>query len=223
MPVPAPSQISICNQALDLIRASTIADINEASLEAEKCALHYPAAVSRMLEGPYDFSFANQRVQLALTANARPNQWRFAYLVPQNCASPIAVLRNSVGSNIPDQNDLWHWRDRGRDYSEPYEIEAGIIYTNVCNAWFDYSINDIDGVIISSLAADALVLELASRIVVPIKGDSAAKKDLIGQAELAWQRAIANDQNRQPQHYGDYVSESILVRHMGGPAPASDD
>src|SRR6185312_3129225 len=160
MPIPAPSQISICNRALRRIRAGTIADINENSLEAENCRDFYPQVISAALE-MYEWSFANQRIQMAEAGtNDRPYEWLFAYTIPANCAQPIRVLPDLASAGIALPQPL-----PGEPYSEtwatlngyevPYEVLDGILYTNAENAWLDYTIADITGVLVTRAFADA--------------------------------------------------------------------
>ena len=220
MPTPAPTQLSMCNVALDTVRAGTIADFNENSLSAEKCRIHYPLVISNMLE-MHDWSFVNQRVQMALAgSNARPFEWLFAYLIPSNCGQTLRILPDmaSAGYAVPTpiSGDPFDQSFETFRYPEfPYIVENGILYCNVANAWLEYTINSIDGVLISSTCSDAISADLAWRLAIPIKGDSALKASLQPAAELMWQKAIAADRNRQPQKWGDYVSESIAARHLG--------
>lgn len=220
MPVPAPSQVEICNGALDRARAGFIADINENSPEALKCRLHYPKVVSKLLES-HEWSFANQRVQMAQAGtNDRPYEWLFAYVIPSNCAQPIRVLPDLTSAGIALPQPL-----PGEPYSEtwatlngyevPYEVLDGILYTNAANALLDYTIAGIDGVLITRAFADAIEVELAYRVAISLKGDAVLKKDLATEKELMLQQAIAVDRNRQPQVWGDYLSESMVARHSG--------
>lgn len=232
MPWIAPSQTSICNLALASIRASLISDINENSNEAQNCRIFYPEIVSTHLESDHNWSFANQRIQLAPAGtNDRPFEWLYAYLAPSNMAAPIRVLPDlaSAGIAIPQPlpgepySETWATLN---GYEVPYEILSGVLYTNAENAWLDFTINDITGIAGTALFAKAVEIELASRLAVPIKGDSAREKELTTAAELAWQRAIAADRNRQPQDWGNYQSESMVARHSGaitslGPGPAA--
>lgn len=218
----APSQIDICNRALGRIRSPAISSINDASPQAQQCRIFYQSIVDAMLNGPHDWSFANQRVQMALAGtNDRPYEWLYAYSLPANCASPIRALPDpaTCGMAFPIQVP-------GEPYSEtwaffnsiavPYEIEDQILYTNAQNAWLDYTINSLDGVVMSALCGRAIEIELAALLAVPLKGDSTREKELLAQSELAWQKAIADDRNRQPQTYGNYEPEAMAVRHYGG-------
>jgi hypothetical protein len=218
MPIPAPSQIDICNGALDRARAGNINDINENSLQALKCRLHYPKVISKLLE-THDWSFANQRIQLAEAGtNDRPYEWLYAYLIPANCAQPIRALPDytTAGITLPlpipgePYSETWALLDT---YAIPYEVLDGILYCNAENAWLDYTIADITGVLVTRAFADAVEVELAYRVCVSLKGDAALKKDLAVEKELMLQQAIAVDRNRQPQDWGNYISESIAARH----------
>lgn len=216
----SPSQLSICNRALRRIHAGTITDINERSLAAENCRDFYPQVIAKMLE-MHDWNFANQRVQMALAGtNDRPFEWLYAYGVPANCAQPLRVLPDLASAGVAVPVPL-----PGQPYAEawsilealavPYEVYDGILYTNAEKAWLDYTINDITGVLISQSCADAAAEELACFLAVPVKSDSVREKELAASKEILWQQAIAADNNRQPQTYGDYISETEIVRHSG--------
>lgn len=220
------SKLSICQQALAKIRAGQIASYDETgSLEARECRRFYPQIVSNMLEGPHEWSFAKQRVVLSSAVNDRDAEWLYAYNLPSNCASPVKIIPDltSLGVDLPIALN-------GEPYSEawvtqfidnigmPYIIDGSKLYTNVETATLEYIIDDIDGVTISNQCANALICELAAALAVPVKGDSNREKELFTQAELAWERAIADDKNRQPTSYGNYEPENLLARHGYGDA-----
>jgi hypothetical protein len=221
MPATAPSQISICKTALRRCRATVIQDINENSNEAANCRDLYPQIIARALEGDHNWSFANQRVQLAVAGtNDRPYEWLYAYLVPQNMAAAIRVLPDlqSLGIALPQPipgepySETWATLN---GYEVPYEILSGTLYTNAENAWLDFTINDITGIAETNLFADAVAWELSAELAVTIKGDDKIASAARSAAELAWQRAIAADRNRQPQDWGNYLSEAMVARHSG--------
>ena len=64
--------------------------------------------------------------------------------------------------------------------------------------------------------ARAIALELAARICVPILKSETREKTLIGKAELAKQRAQADNLNRRPNRDNDYVSEEERARNGWG-------
>lgn len=217
--MPALSQLEVCNLALARLPAQEIASIDEASLEARECRRFYPQVVSDMLEGAHDWSFGNKRTVLAQVANDRPSEWSYAYALPVDLGGPIRVIPDfdSLGLSIPIPlpGDPYAemWASQLASIAVDYEIQGEFLYTNASSATLDYTINDIAGVRVSQLAITAIATDLAARLAVPIKQDAARENALLGQAEIAWQRAIADDNNRQPESYGGYTPESIAVRH----------
>ena len=217
------SKLDIWNLAMSKIRAKSISSPDEVSLEARECRRVWPQIVGAMLEGAHSFSFFNQRVALALLlTNDRSTEWRFAYAVPANMGKAIRIIPNlsALGLTLPPvplAGDPYRetWGYIGNYPEIPYIIEGTTLYTDVETAYLEYGIDDIDGVAIGKMAANALALELAAATAVPVKGDSAREKELMQYTEAAWERAIAEDRNRQPETYGDYCSEAMDVRSYG--------
>ena len=217
----APSQNDICNEALASIRASLIVDIAENSNEAQYCRIFYPKILAKHLS-EHGWIFANKRVTLAVAGtNDRAYEWLYSYLIPSDMLTATRVLPDlkSTGVALPlpvagePYSETWATLN---GYEVPYEIQATYLYTNAQNAILEYTVNNIDGIPGTALFAEALALELAARLAAAIKGDSASEQKLEAKAELAWQKAIASDRNRQPQEYGNYMSEAMVARHSGG-------
>lgn len=204
MPIPAPSQVDTCNGALRRARAGNINDINENSPQALECRLQYPKIVSKLLE-LHPWSFLRQRIQMAEAgSNDRVYQWAYAYLLPSNCAQPIGVLPDFADAGFTEPVHVFYVK---------YEVLDDILYTNAQNAWLDYTIANITGVLVTRAFADAIEVELAYRIAMSLKGDAALKKDLAVEKELMLQQAIAVDRDRQPEEWGNYESEAMRARH----------
>jgi hypothetical protein len=214
-----PSRLEICNLALGHLPAAPIASIDENSLEARECRRYYPRVVADMLEGSHDWSFANQRVQLAaLATNDRPSEWLHAYALPSNIGNPVRVLPDFEGLGLglpvplPGEPYAEAWAVTGGYFETPYIIEGTTLYSNVADATLEYAVNDIAGLNVSQLVATAMALDLAARLAVPVKKNSERESKLMAAAEMAWQRAIADDRNRHPEHSGQYVAEAMTVR-----------
>lgn len=216
------SKLDIWNRALGRIKAGQVTDPAENSLEARECRRFYPAIISSMLEGPNDWSFSIQRVALAQKTNDRTSEWAFAYALPSNLGQTIRVLPDmeSLGLSIPvplpGQPYAEVWASTNLPGLEaPFIIEGTTLYTNVGEvAFLDFIINDVDGVNVGALVSRAIEMELAVALAVPVKGDRQREQQLIPLAEAAWQRAIAEDRNRQPEETR-YISESMIARHGG--------
>lgn len=217
--MPVLSRIDISNLALAYLPAEAIVLIDENSLGARECRRFYPQVIADMLEGPNDWSFSIQRVLLApLLTNDRPSEWVYAYALPTNMASALRVLPDFAGLGLtipvplPGQPFAETWTINGQYVETPYIIDGTTLYSNVQNATLEYTIDDIAGVRVPQLVATAASLDLASRICVPVKKDDARETKLISLANAAWERAIADDRNRQPDVQGGYISEAIAAR-----------
>lgn len=213
------SRINISNRAIARLPATPIQTVDENSLEARECARYYPLVVSKMLEGPHDWSFANRRVTLSLTGgNDREDEWLYAYTVPSDMGTPIRVIPDlgALGYTLPiplpgePYAEMWASQIAGLEAA--YIIENAVIYTNVENAILEYGINSIEEAVIGALCEDALAADLASYLAVPVKKDRKLRGELMEEAEVAWQRAISDDANRHPQRTGGYVSEATAAR-----------
>lgn len=217
--MPIASQLMISNLAISHVKAKAIASLNENSLEATECSRHYPRTIGSLLEGEHDWSFAIRRGTLAaLAINDRENEWLYAYALPANLGNPIRVIPDlsaaGIALPVPLPGDPYAeaWTTAGLYIETPYIIDGTTLYSNVENATLEYTINDISGLNISELVVKWAALDLAARICVPVKGKEDREKNLADAAEVALQRAIADDRNRQPQVQGQYISEPIAAR-----------
>jgi hypothetical protein len=212
------SDVALCNLSLAILKAAQIQSLNDGSLEAEQCNRHYGLVLAKALEGPHNWSFATRRVVLATTTNDRDSEWGFAYLVPADMASPIrlipdwAALGTTVPLPLPGDPYAETWSRTSEELNLTYRIENGVIYTDYENATLEYSVKSIEEAVLPALFVDAMTTELASKLAVPVKGDKEMRLELMKEADLLWQRAIADDRNRQPETQPCYQSEAELAR-----------
>lgn len=213
-----PSRLSICNLALARCIAEPIQSVGENSLGARECGRWYPAVISSMLEGPHEWSFAIQRVQLAELTNDREAEWLYAYAKPANMASPIRLLPNfdGLGLSIPvpltGEPYAETWAGMGGTFEMPYIISGDTIYANAEAATLEYAVSSIEEASIGSLLEQAIALDLAAHLALSVKKDRKLRAEIIPEAEVAMARAIADDMNRQPNWGGVYCSESLIAR-----------
>lgn len=213
------SREGICNLAIAKVKAKPIVSFDEDSLEARECRRFYPEVVQAMLEGPEDWHFATQRVLLASKVTDRENEWVYAYQAPSNMAQAIKVLPDldafGLGLPIPLPGEPYAetWSSIGFDMSVPYEIVGDTIYVNAETATLEYLVNDVAGLNLPHLVGQALALELGAHLAVPLKGDSKREAELLQQASTAWERAIAENRNRQATQYPTHISETLAARH----------
>jgi hypothetical protein len=185
--------ITVCNLALGELRAPPIVDIAEDSLEARECARYYPQCLRILLER-HDWAFANRRAALAeLSVNDRATEWAHAYILPAGCATALRLVTAHGGA-------------------VDFIVENRTLYTQLADAVLEYAANDVTDSEMSGLFVDALAFALAARLAVPIRDSRAIKGQLLQQAEIAWQRAVAEDRNRQPERDAAGIDTVALVR-----------
>lgn len=214
----ARSQISICNGALDECPAASINSIDEDSLEANACKRRYEPVLEDLL-GEHDYDGAVRRTTLAQTTNDRMGEWLFCYSQPENIAKPLRVLPTFTAAFVSSayvlQPGQQVWNGVGfypDNVGARYIIADGKIYTNMPTAVFEYISYDVALGTFRPLFFRAFELSLAARIVMPILKDSKRQATLITMAELARQRAIADDLNAGPERTFDFMSEDAQVR-----------
>jgi hypothetical protein len=171
--------ITTCNLALGELRAAPIVDIAEDSIEARECARYYPQCLRILLER-HDWAFANRRATLAELTNDRAAEWGHAYVLPADCATPLRLV--ATDGCAPD-----------------FIIENRTLYTWLDGAVLEYAGNDVSDGEMTGLFVDALAYALAARLAVPIRDSREIKGQMLQQAEIAFQRAVAEDRNRQPE------------------------
>lgn len=203
--------LAIKNMALDEVPTSRIQAEDENSVEAETVAAQYQPALEYLLED-YDWDFAIRRATLAQVTNDRSSEWEFAYRLPDDMLRPRFVL--PFGADIaPDSVGYPAWGPwRGFEGKVPMRIAGTTLYSTQENAILEYVSNAPAPATFTARFARALALEIASRVVMPIKKDRVRQGDLIKAAEVARERAKADEMNRDSESPRDFISESQLVR-----------
>jgi hypothetical protein len=206
------ASIAVCNIALSEVRANPIVTMEGGSPEADACALHYNDCFETLIES-HEWGFAKKRVALALLAvNDRSQEWLYAYEAPAD----VAVMGGVVyPSTTPPVGVYYPWPynyPRPPFYLSDFVFDGTTIYTNVENAVLEYSSTAASEGLWPAMFRRALALELASRLAITLLDDRAKKGDLIQQAEIARQRAVADDFNRFPRRDAPVVDDVARVR-----------
>ena len=205
-----PSEVSICNIALDHIGKAQISALNEASAEAQVCSRHYPLARDAVLT-KYNYRFLRGLQALAqLAVNDRSSAWAYAYAVPPN------VLRvRHVMPQIEASASLSDPYGASGDMIEarvPYELEGGNLYCDIEAAVLEYSRADVDATAYAQPVADAIATELAARIAMPLTRDRQIRSDMLQLARIARIDAEVWDARQSP-HSSDAQSAIVISRN----------
>ena len=208
------SLLGICNEALSEIAADPINSIDEASSSAFYCRQHYNSVMAEILTWT-DWDWSLRRVVPAVRANDRLGEWLYRYAKPADMAEAVRVLPTVTDQvtalPVVGPYPFPAWDALGK---LPFLLAEGSIYTNVVDAILEYQVSSVDPAVIDRLAARAAALELGARLAMPIKKSRDLKGDLIKQAEVAKQRAVAESENRAPRIETDYVS-TVEYARMG--------
>jgi len=208
----ATSRLGIWNMALDELPASRVDAMDDGSFEGEKLSEAYQPALELLLED-HDYDFAIVRQTLAVVTNGRAAEWAYAYQAPANMRSPRHMLPYGADFSAGSTPSYpVYGRLRSYEGIVPFRLIGGVIYANMENAIFEFVTSDVSEDLFSAKFARALALELASRVVMPIKKDSKRQGKLIQMAEIARERAKADDMNRDRESPRDFIPEAQLVR-----------
>ncbi|WIW89296.1 hypothetical protein K3M67_04790 [Sphingobium sp. V4] len=213
----ARSILDICNEALGELPAETISDLNdETKQSARHCKRLYRGVISDLLEA-YDWGFGKVRVAMAVIGNTRPGEWAFAYALPAGIGTPMRIL--PAGTASPAANLIGFAGTVGVANQlaamVEYQIAGQVLYTNLPDAILEYLPDEVQVSSFTSSFARLVVLELASRLVMPILNDATRQRSLMQMAEIQRQRAIADEANRTPDYDDDFVSERARARGVG--------
>ncbi|MEW6626580.1 MAG: hypothetical protein AB1431_07310 [Pseudomonadota bacterium] len=205
-------QLSICNEALAEIAADPINAMDEDSASGLYCRTLLPQVMKEMLTWTA-FPFSIRRAALALRPNDRKGEWLYRYATPVGMAEAIRVLptvtEQRTGLPVGGPYTFPQWDALG---ALPFATAEGSLYTNVATAILEYQVDEVDIATVDAVTARAISLELAARLAFPVKKSRELKGDLIRQAEIARQRAVAEAENRMPRQTIDYVSPVEYAR-----------
>lgn len=195
----ATTEVEICNIALFRVRAAEIGDLNEQSVNAEKCRVLYPEVRDAVLaEGVW--GFANTTRALALTGGTT-DQWDYVYDYPNDCLNAHYIVPPGGSGDIATSGITLS----NIEFSPiPFEIlndDAGTraIVTNHENAILAYTKYVTDVRLFDPMFQEALKWSLAAELALPLGGDSGSKyRDQALKAYNAvLNKAFAQNRNQQ--------------------------
>lgn len=215
------SEVDICNMALAAIRAGSINSLNETSLQAQQCKLHYPFLRDSLLrEGCWGFS--RTIAVLALRTDDVFN-WIFAYQYPVDCLKLERLIiefeefRSDDGSTALRHRhieDLFTPDLERQIKHEIINIDGNkVILANEQNLRIKYSRRVTDPNLFDITFIQTFVHLLSSALAVPVVGGEMGRgfrTDNLQMYQVFLNAAIANDKNEGFTPTPD--SEFILIR-----------
>lgn len=205
------SLIELCNRALANVAKGQIASLNEQSLESRECVRWAQPLLDEMIGWSDNMPIGRRRVVLAALINDRPAEWSYAYAMPSDMETPIAIRRvEDAAQGLPEAGPSNFPMQEGLPLR--FQIEGDKIYSNVPTATLIYTASTIEARELGGLMQKAFVDELSVRIAMPLTKDPKVGGALANVAELSRARAIAHEENKMPQRQVDYVSDAELAR-----------
>ena len=145
------NQVEICNIALGRIGQETIERMDEASEAARVCRRFYDLVRQTVLRR-FPWTFAAKRVRLALLEHKSPD-YKYAYRYPSD-ALCLRQMFNDHFSGLPRDNQ---YKILGSD-------DGNVIYTNIDDAWIEYTSDVKDPTFWDAQFIEAFAWKLAAEI-----------------------------------------------------------
>lgn len=150
--------ITVCNAALARLGEARIFDLNDDSAAGRACALNFPMACDEVLRSHW-WNFATVRTALVELTEAPAFGYAHAYQLPADC---LRVLEVNGVSGTGDPGAQW-------------EIEGGKLLHNESKVEVRYIRRVTDLNLFDSMALEALIMLLASKLAPAIQGGSTGK------------------------------------------------
>lgn len=212
------SVTDICNLALSHLgeEASVIA-INPAdgTRQSTLCGIYYPIVRDVVLSS-FGWTFATRRRVLAQVVNPSPDDWGYAYALPNGCLRPL----QSLNPGVPAANFGAGDTDTG---TFPYLIESsedgkGVLYTNLQTTTLRYVAQVTDTTRFTPLVVVAMSRLLAAYLAGPIITGTEGIK--VSQAQLKWfdlemSKAMLADASIGHRDLSQYRPDWITARGGG--------
>lgn len=197
------SAVAICNLALDELPAKPIVSLDDTTISAETCLRQFPQALGELMEDG-EWNFGIRRVTLTAVTNTRTGFWRYQFQAPNDLAFPLRLVPADYanigfvgGASIPDIGTY-------------FDFEGATVWANSEAVTLEYITTTPEFSGMSKKFERALALTLASRLVMPILRDPQRKTQLLQEAEVFRERALAKSVNRNQNTYGDNFVPSSL-------------
>lgn len=188
----------ICNLALSYLSKTQIKSLDDGSVEAAQCKMHYDHC-RKMLLRNYSWGFASRTVSLA-KVNATVPGWDYVYKYPAKCLSVQRVYNeNTVDTKLLEP--------------QPFELATiresqTVLLSNLEDAWADFTYDVDNTEIFSEEFVGALAHFIASDMAINLTGsaDLMANNYQQMQAMIQLAKTQAAQERWRPEeklsHYG---------------------
>lgn len=183
--------IEICNVALRRIGVTEIERMDEASEPARACSRFYDFTRRNVLQR-FPWTFATRRVQLARVDEKAPD-FEYVYQYPKD-ALAVRLMYNDSFTGLPKKNE----------YRIMSSNTGRKIYTNIENAWLEYTADVKDTSLFDDQFVEALSWKLAAEMAYSLTGNMNIANNCV-QAYNAYMVEAAGS---------DAAEDNMLVPHL---------
>jgi|TARA_R100001086_G_scaffold198436_1_gene114778 hypothetical protein len=201
------TKIDICNQALLKVGADMIASLDTSSSSTEAhirsaslCNVFFDQALEESIR-VYPFNSCKKRAIPVKLSDAPTFEYKFAFLLPNDCIRVIDVFDNDNAYN-----------DRLK-----YVIEGKNILCDTEKIYIKYAAVPADITHLDSLAAQVVILKLALKLAYPMQLDDKIENSILKELEqvvLPYARSIDTFESSD---YSQPESEMLLSRYEDTP------
>ena len=192
------TNVTICNQALNLLGAETISSFSDTTNDAATVCNNIYETVKRQTLSMYPWSFAMTKVQLSRSATTPVNEWAYQYDLPSTALSgtPVQVYNSSSTRVLPIQN-----------YELLYTASGPTIATNEEKIYIDYITSAITEGVMPSYFVQLLTYMMAWHLAEPVT-DQITKSDY-------WRKVAVGTETENGR--GGYFRQATNVDGRGKP------
>jgi hypothetical protein len=193
------SATDICNLALGHLGEARITSLEEDSVAARACALHYRMTRDQVLRS-HRWNFAQTRAVLSRMDSGPAFGWSYQYELPADCVRVLEVNDSEAGDVITDE----------------YLIEGRVLLTNAGSVNLVYLRRIEDVSQFDMLFVDVLAVKLAMVLSETIRGTTAKSAELAQMYErVTAPLARRVDSNEGRRRKGLLAMNSLVLRERG--------
>ena len=196
----ANSATDICNLALGHLGEKRITSLDEDSVAARACALHYETTLEEVLRS-HRWNFAQTRAELTALADEPLFGCDYQYQLPADCLRVLEFNDSECGDVVSDQ----------------YIIEGRRLLTNASEAKLVYTKRITDVSAFDSLFVKALAVKLAVAVSETLRGSTGKTGELLQAYEkITAPLARRGDANEGRRRKGLIANNSLMLRARAG-------
>jgi len=207
------SATELANMACREIPTRQIVSLEDNTQTATVMRAEIPQVLGEIMESG-EWSFGVRRETLSATTNTRTSAWAYAFAVPTGMAMPLRIVPTPDVTDatflLPGQRLVANNPNAGPPI--PFDFEGPLLWTDEPAPILEFITVSPEWNQMSYRFRRVLALTVAARSVVAITQNTERKRELLQEAELFGQRALAaslNANSTQNTYGEDFIPSSL--------------